>query len=89
MAQSLMRELGALMNSVAGVNPNDDVAVLTETLKSDPEQDLGLPANRQRADGFATEADEEPVRSPPPPSSCARLVTMPDHPEHPAQACYQ
>ena len=28
-----MRELGALMNSVAGVNPNDDVAVLTETLK--------------------------------------------------------
>lgn len=33
MAQSLMRELGALMNSMAGVNPDDDVAVLTETLK--------------------------------------------------------
>ena len=28
-----MRELGALMNSIAGVNPDDDVAVLTETLK--------------------------------------------------------
>eukprot|EP01043_Picozoa_sp_COSAG02_P021873 COSAG02_NODE_1122_length_14450_cov_4.124173_9_plen_118_part_00 len=30
---TLMRELGALMNSMAGVNPDDDVAVLTETLK--------------------------------------------------------
>ena len=31
--QTLMRELGALMNRMAGVNPDDDVAVLTETLK--------------------------------------------------------
>lgn len=32
-AQTLMRELGKLMNSMAGVDPEDDVAVLTETLK--------------------------------------------------------
>lgn len=87
-----MRELGALMNSVAGVNPNDDVAVLTETLKC-------VRTLNSRISAFPPTANAQTVSQPqpaknrcdplPPPSSCARLFTMPDHPEHSAQACYQ
>ncbi len=50
--KTLMRELGALMNSMAGVNPDDDVAVLTETLKCvrtlNPRTTAAFHAERQK-----------------------------------------
>ena len=90
MAQSLMRELGALMNSMAGINPNDDVAVLAETLKCvralNPRISAPPPTAHARTVSQPLLATN---RCDPLISSRPRLVTMPDHPEHSAQVCYQ
>jgi hypothetical protein len=60
----LMRELGVLMNSIAGTNPNDDVAILSETLKRLRTLDPQVPPSARNAGSHPVSQPRSACRSP-------------------------